>query len=179
MIIFNDKIGEYLKLHPELDKVKEATESLSPRLMLIYFGLCAISVGVTIYSMICPGEVRHYGSANAYARGDGPAIKDFVFEEIERKLSESPKAKALIRIRNRYERGQGPPITEAQKAQVNNGVLHLYFEYLNEKSAAWRSLVWLFYAIGFVCLVIPSFGVFAQISKKLWLILTTNFSAFL
>jgi hypothetical protein len=142
--------------------------------MLIYFGLCAVAAGVTIYSMVCPGEVRHYGSANSYVRGDGPGIKDFAFEEIEDKLRRSPKRKEYERIRDRYE-GRGRAITEAEKMQVNNGVLHLYFKFLNEGKAIRRSFVWLFYLAGLICLGIPSAGVFWRIANKLWPIVRDQF----
>jgi hypothetical protein len=172
LIIFNDKLAEYLKLNGELYAIQQST--ISPRLMLIYFGLCAIAAGVTAFSMLCPDEVRHYGSANSYITGDGPNIKDFAFEEIEEKLRNSSMDKEYVRIRDRYE-GRGRALTETERTKVNNDILHLYFKFLNEGKAARRGLVWLFYAIGLYCLVIPSLGVFLRVANKLWPIARDRF----
>jgi hypothetical protein len=136
LIIFNQVTAKYLTLIQELAGRTSPDHpiSVSPRLLLVYFGLCALALGSAIYSYFCPNQVRHYGSSAAYVRGDGPSIRDFAFEPIESELRESAFRKEYLRIRNRYEGGpNGPPrmITPEQKEEVNNGVLHLYFRYLD------------------------------------------------
>ena len=165
LIIFNDKLAEYLKLNGELYAIQQST--ISPRLMLIYFGLCAIAAGVTAFSMLCPDEVRRYGSANSYVKADGPNIKDFAFEEIEEELRNSSMDKEYVRIRDRYD-GRGRALTETERTRVNNDVLHLYFKFLNEGKPARRGLVWLFYVLGLFCSVVPSLGVFLRVANQLW-----------
>lgn len=64
LIIFNAKIAEYLHVIRELGGSPNDV-SVSPRLLLIYFGLCAIAAAVAIYSWRCPNAVKYYGSANA------------------------------------------------------------------------------------------------------------------
>ncbi|MCK1328637.1 hypothetical protein IVB57_09570 [Bradyrhizobium sp. CW9] len=167
LIIFNDKVAEYLRLNPQLQSLEHASNSLSPRLMVVYIGLCAMAVGVALYKIFCPGEVSYYTTSSAYVRGDGPGIKDFVFEEIENKLRASVLNAAYHKLRDRYERNTYA-ITDEQKAEINNGILHLYFRLLNYSWPPIRYLVALFYLVGFVCLLFPSLGVFWKVLQVLW-----------
>jgi hypothetical protein len=167
LIIFNDKVGEYLRLNQVLQPLEQASNTLSPRLMVIYIGLCAIAVGVALYKAFCPGEVSYYTTASAYVRGDGPGIKDLVYEEIEDELKSSILQKRYIKLRDRHEQSF-EPITEQQKEEVNNGVLHLYFRLRNCSWPGIRHLVAVLYAVGFVCLLFPSLGVFWKVLHVLW-----------
>jgi hypothetical protein len=143
--------------------------TVSPKLMLIYFGLCAIALGVTIYGLLCPPGVKFYGSPNAYVAGVQGSVKDFAFEEIEDELRKSYYKRDYIRIRERYEKTNPPnsPITDQQKVEVNNGILHLYYKYLNSKYPFARAVLAALYLIGFGCVLYPSLGVFWRVSKIL------------
>ncbi|WP_339028405.1 hypothetical protein WI604_26750 [Bradyrhizobium symbiodeficiens] len=72
-----------------------------------------------------------------------------------------------MRMRNRYERNVGPPITDEQKATIDNGVLHLYFRFQNNSKPFWRWLTACAYALGFACLLIPSAGVFLRVARTI------------
>jgi len=77
--------------------------SVSPRLLLIYFGLCAVALGSVIYDRFCPDEVKHFGTSAAYVGGDGRSIGDFVLESIEATLWSS----VFVRRYNRHARQIG------------------------------------------------------------------------
>ena len=137
LLIFNERLAAYSTLIKQLVGFyqPDAQIGVSPRLLLIYFGLCAVAVGSAIYALFCPTQVKSYGSSAGYVTGDGPSIKDFAFEPIEEQLRNSPYEGQYQRIRARYE-GRGVAakfgtLTDEQKEQINNGVLHLYFEYLD------------------------------------------------
>ena len=174
LIIFNADVAKSLNLIRELSGFQTDHQfPVSPRLLLIYFGLCSLAVGQTLFSWGCPAKVKHYGDPAAFAGGDGPSIKDFAFEPIEAELRTSAYQKRYKMIRDRYERG-GAAITEAQKREVNNGVLHLYFEYLDNSHPKMRLVAFISYAVGFLCLLIPSLGVFFRVLDVLWSVFTTN-----
>lgn len=171
LIIFNAKVAKYLHLVRELSGYPADNQlPVSPRLLLVYFGLCALALGQTMFSLGCPAKVKHYGDPAAFAGGDGPSTKDFAFERIETELKNSAYRMELKTIHDRY----GPAQTNEQKSQVNNSVLHLYFEYLDNLHPLMRWIAFLSYAIGFICLMIPSLGVFFRVVDILWSALTTN-----
>src|SRR6266852_9232668 len=69
LIIFNQETAKYLTLIQELAGQKTSADhpiSVSPSVLLVYFGLCALALGSAIYSYLCPDQVRHYGSSAAY-----------------------------------------------------------------------------------------------------------------
>jgi hypothetical protein len=81
LIIFNDNVVNSLNLARELGIHSNA--GASHRLVLIYLGLCAISLGVLLYGWFCPNEVKHYGSAASFVRGDGPSLRGFIMNDIQ------------------------------------------------------------------------------------------------
>lgn len=180
LVLLNANVVGWLKL---IDALDQNVSDVSPRLLLIYLGLCSVAAGAVLYGIFCAAEVKYYGTAAAYVRGDGPAIKDFAFEEIEKVLRENAAtAKEYIKIRNRYElspSGSSRMIAEPEKVQVNNGMLHLYFKYQNEQRCwFWKWPVAVFYLVGFICLSIPSLGVFRRVFAMVFGIAKNNFSSF-
>lgn len=166
LIIFNKNVADFLHLASQFVGVDDEHFGVAPKLMLVYVGLCATALGVVVFSAFCPADVKYYGTPNAYVLGDGQALKDFELEKIETLLKRSKAYSAeVMRMRNRYERLGGPPITDDQKRTIDNGLLHLYFRYQNNSRFLWRWLAGLAYAIGFVCLLIPSAGVFWRVIK--------------
>jgi hypothetical protein len=93
LIIFNAKLSEYFHIVRELGGPVDSN-FVSPRLLLIYFGLCAIAVAFTIYSWGCPSGVKYYGSSNAYVSAVKDVSGDFPMAEIERR----PKERGLSRL---------------------------------------------------------------------------------
>jgi hypothetical protein len=100
--------------------------------------------------------------------------RDFEYEKLEAALRDSAYRNEYVRMRNRYERVPGPPITEEQKAHINNGVLHLYFRLLNNRCPVARWATGVLYLLGFVCLAVPSAGVFIRVVKIIFGVLITN-----
>ncbi|WP_339028406.1 hypothetical protein WI604_26755 [Bradyrhizobium symbiodeficiens] len=86
LILFNDNVARFLHLASEFAGVHDANFSVAPKLMLVYVGLCATALGVTVFAIFCPPDVKYYGTPNAYVLGDGSALKDFGLEKIETEL---------------------------------------------------------------------------------------------
>lgn len=168
LIIFNDQVTKFLQISSELVGVGPSP-GISTRLLCVYFGLCLIALGTTIYSLLCPREIKYYGSSAAYVRGDGPSLGDFAMEEIEDDLRESQYKDRYLVIRGRYEGSGGHPKipTDAQKQQIDNGILHLYFEKINNSWAVLRLLTLGLFASGTVCLLVPSLEIFFRITSIL------------
>ncbi|WFU52364.1 hypothetical protein QA639_21900 [Bradyrhizobium pachyrhizi] len=178
LIIFNAKIAEYLQLVARLGGPLNTAE-VSPRLLLVYFGLCAVAAAVSIYAWRCPNAVKYYGSANAYVSGVKDATSDFPMAEIERVFTHNNDKfiEEFFEIRDRYKKTNLPGeagVTSEQRDSMYVGYLHLYYRYLDEEHPISRIAVAVLYSIGFVCLLIPSAGVFWRVCKILWGILTTQ-----
>ncbi len=179
LIIFNENVVKYLDLAKEFAGISNQhfASGISPKLLLIYFGLCALAAGSAIFSIWCPAEVKHYGTSAAYVGGDGHNIGDFAFEPIETRLRNSANyTKEYQRIRDRYEpkllsidytiEQKREDMVEA-KVQINNGILHLYFAYLDNSHPIPRLLTAIFFAIGFIALAVPSAQVFLKVTQLL------------
>lgn len=180
LIIFNEKIAEYLHIVRELGGgVDNAT--VSPRLLLIYFGLCAVAAAVSIYSWRCPNAVKYYGSANAYVSAVKDVSGDFPMAEIEKAFTHTNDKffKEYWEIRDRYEKTNSAPISVSQKQEMYVGYLHLYYRYLDELHPLSRIAVATLYSIGFVCLLVPSAGVFWRVCLILWRTVTRDFGLLL
>lgn len=177
LIIFNAKISEYLHVIRELGGSPNDV-AVSPRLLLIYFGLCAIAAAVAIYSWRCPNAVKYYGSANAYVSAVKDVSGDFPMVDIEKAFTHNNDKffKEYWEIRDRYKKTNpaGQSETDDQKRQMYLGYLHLYYRYLDELHPISRVIVAILYSIGFVCLLIPSAGVFWRVCQILWQTLTRN-----
>ena len=168
LIIFNANVVSYLNLAREFGIQQNV--GVSHRLILIYLGLCAISVGVLLYGWFCPNEVKHYGSAAAFVQGDGPSLRGFVMNDIQlliakiepykTKLEELSRDLSLKRDRDGLDEG------DTERYRIEN--LHLYFDYLNLSHPAIRTAVIWAYVVGFGLLAIPSLEVFG---KVIWLLI--------
>jgi hypothetical protein len=179
LIIFNSYIVKYLELAKEIGGGPPVDNvSVSSRLLLIYFGLCAVALGSVLYARFCPDEVKHFGTSAAYVGGDGRSIGDFALEAIEARLRSSPLAKRYTEIRERFDLirtdRQGRLSVDyshdalredlaALKTEAFNAILHLYFEHLDRSHPLVRALSSLLFTIGFVCLLVPSLQVFWRV----------------
>jgi hypothetical protein len=172
LIIFNKDVADFLRLAAQFAGADDAQFGVAPKLMLVYVGACAIALGQVIYGVFCPAEVKAYGHVTPYVLDAARVTKDFEYEKLEATLRASRYGAEYIRMRDRYERG-GSPITDEQRGHINNGVLHLYFAWLNNRWWIARWLAGLCYLLGLVCLLIPSFGVFLRVMR---IILQTNIS---
>jgi hypothetical protein len=168
LIIFNANVVSYLNLAREFGIQQNV--GLSHRLILIYLGLCAISVGVLIYGWFCPNEVKHYGSAAAFVQGDGPSLRGFVMNDIQLLIAKTKPYKTKIEelsydLSLKSDR-DGLDDGDRERYRIEN--LHLYFDYLNLRHPGFRSAAFWAYVIGFGLLAIPSLEVFG---KVMWLLM--------
>lgn len=170
LIIFNAKLSEYFHIVRELGGSADPS-IVSPRLLLIYFGLCAIAVAFTIYSWGCPNGVKYYGSSNAYVSAVKDVSGDFPMAEIEKRFTHEDDKffDEYWEIRDRYGKtiAAGEGFSPDQKKEVYLGLLHLYFKYMDETHPIARCIVAVLYSIGFICLVVPSLGVFWRVCQIL------------
>jgi hypothetical protein len=168
-IIFNAQLVHYLDLVSEIGGPTMHSHSVPPRLLLIYFSLCFFAVGAAIYSVLCPDEVKRYGSSAAYVGEDGPSLKAFASQPIAQELRNSPYANEYEEILqyNNLRISQDFSIQEA-RVEIQNGRLHLYFRYKDKSYPSMRLIAFLCYIIGIIGLSIPSLGVFVRVVRILW-----------
>lgn len=179
LIIFNESVARYLNLVAELGgSGLDPRFSVSPRLLLIYFGLCFIAVGVILYSAFCPKGVRYYGSANAFVGNVQDSIKRWAVRELEVSTATyEPEEFEAIRDSYKHSWPESGP-TDQQREDYRNGLLHIEYRRLNQSYAPVRLAIWTVYVIGFVCLGIPSLGVFARVCRILYRVLAEQASLF-
>jgi hypothetical protein len=141
--------------------------TVSPRLLLIYSGLCAIALGVFLYSVFCPPEIKRYDSPNAYVREDGPTLGDLTYTKMVRRierafLKRTTQADAVLSI-------------SSQPEEQKHKVMHLHYDILDKSNVLTRWLIAALYGAGLFALAVPSLGVFWRVMKILYPIVTTNF----
>jgi hypothetical protein len=176
LIIFNEYVIKYLNLVGELGGAHDPTFSVSPRLLLVYFGLCAIAVGVVLYSRFCPNGVKHYGSPNAYVGGVQGSVKRLALREFEVALENSDEYRPYYAdVSERFSRSIDTIPSPENWAEYINGILHLYYRQQNKTYPSVRVMVLILYVIGFCCLSLPSLGVFYRVSRILWSVASTQF----
>jgi hypothetical protein len=162
LILFNEKVVEFLNLAKGIGSHEGA--EVSYRLILIYLGLCFISLGVVVYGWLCPNEVKHYGSASAFVQGDGPSLRGFVIDDIARGLENSgqrPRLQIISDALNEKIRRQVANEDDSERYRIE--MLHLHFEHLNESHPIGRRVCFSAYVIGFGLLAIPSAVVFKSV----------------
>jgi hypothetical protein len=169
LIIFNENVIKYLHVATDVGGTIPPEGHVSSRLLLVYLGLMFIAVGAAAYQLFCPADVKHYGDTNAYVGGVTSTIKDYRFRTIEDRLRNSIFHERYMHIRDMYAKTwQDRDLNDDQKAAINNGILHLYFEYLNKEHAPMRMIAGWAFLIGFVILSIPSIGVFARVLRLIF-----------
>jgi len=168
LILFNENVVKYLQLPQELGGTAVTAAGISPRLLLIYFGLCFVAAATTLYGVFCPTEVKHYGSANAYVIGDGPSIMRMTIEAICRRLDASDFHERFQRFADTYTLRTPEMIADPDNhPSIKNDLLHMYFDYMNTRHRRTRICCTILFAIGFICLAIPSLGVFLRVCRLL------------
>lgn len=177
MIIFNENLVQYFNLAKEVGGVRLGEEfTVSPRLLIIYFGLCAVAVGASLYSFFCPPEIKMYKNPSAYVMGDGPVIKEFALSLIANRLKQSPSAETYAAIPGSLQ--DKFSTYEDERAEIHNATLRLFHYHLDWSISLARHLAFLFYAIGFVCLAIPALGVFWRVTSILLPLIRRPFGVF-
>jgi hypothetical protein len=66
MIIFNNEIIEFLKIHSNICRGCP----ISWRLYMLYFSSCSFASGAALYSVFCPATVKLYAGARDYFEGE-------------------------------------------------------------------------------------------------------------
>jgi hypothetical protein len=152
MILFNTNIIRWLDLVRGLE-VSHDPNVIPVRLLFIYFGLCSVAIGVVVYNLACPNEVKEYASAEAYVGDAVHNVPMIVRSGYQRALIDSPYKADLETIN-----GKSYLADEKWRA-----FLHLYFTYLNRRKPVARVVTACAYALGITLLAIPSGEVFLRI----------------
>ena len=174
LIIFNQKIITYLHIVREVGGQEVAEAHPSSKLLIIYVGLTFVAIGAALYQIFCPPDVKHYGDTNAYVGGVKSTIREYEMRKIEERLRKSIFASRLLDVRDMFKFTKPDMMLDADdRAAIDNGILHLNFEYLDKEHAGIRAVAAWAFALGFACLAVPSMGV---IGRVLWMVAKTLFS---
>jgi hypothetical protein len=152
LIIFNERVVELLTLSRELVGLPPAQE-LPTRLLLIYFGLCLVAFGSTIYNWRCPPIVKRYSSAAEYVSKEVDHTAAFTVSDIDNELR---KRNYRVAERERFE-----------PQERHKSILTLYYGFLNERHVWARALAMASFATGVALLTFPSLRIFWSVAVLL------------
>jgi hypothetical protein len=180
-IIFNDALA-----HSHLANLIREFEgrtpdnlglSVPPRVFQLYFGLCFIAAASALYAWWCPSIIKRHSSAGEYLANEGAHFGEFAVRHMEIAFAQSDPTFDRFRqdVQNRISSEYS--VQEAF-AQVKSAALHGYFDSENKSSRLWRSLIAVFYGIGFIILLIPAAKIFWKVCTVLYgLLVDHGFSA--
>jgi hypothetical protein len=176
MILFNARIAEYLALPAELAGFGEwAPSPISPRLMMIYFGLCFIALGAAIYALACPIIAKRYGNANDFVAECQPNLGSRTLNIVCEELKNSPSAGEFDEYVSKRNRIIDRSLSQQDSAQADfeRNVLTLYYFDRDESGGFWRAMSLACYILGFMTLGIPSADIFYRVFRLLIQTLTS------
>ncbi len=167
LILFNEKAMEYLALTPELGGTREVG-SVSVRLLLIYFGLCGLAAGATLYSIFCPEIIKRYSSPSNYVASTRESLgtTGYViaaatvekFDPAEHENMEVLMGWTDTPASHPDHRPHGWTLSPSEQKEI----LTFAYTALNDSGANARMATAGFFAIGFFVLAIPSLEVFIR-----------------
>jgi hypothetical protein len=176
LIIFNEYALQYLHLsHRLFDGQPTSTSEvqstqISMRLLLIYFGLCAVALASAIYTVACPPEIKRHGSPTEYSGGDGQNLSVGQLVEIAKKFR--PSNAQTVRFVNfagtlADKSLFGAALTKFREQNTEDEVegVRIHFEKLDESLPLARVSSGALYATGFIILAIPSLDVFWRVAR--------------
>ena len=172
LIIFNQQIAKYLDLIREVSgsQPRSPELSVSPRLLLIYFGLCLVSFGAIIYRRYCPSEIKRYASSTAFVGGDGPNVGPAGYSAMEsevfRTLPDS-HAELADRLNRRSNLAGSKQDADAVRKEFLADIMHLYFDALDESRPWLRAACGGLLTAGAIVLSIPAAFVFFRVLRIL------------
>lgn len=171
LIIFNEQVASYLELIKEVSG-GQAVEglSVSPRLLLIYFGLCLISFGAILYRRYCPIEIKRYGSSTEFVGGDGPNVGSAGYQAMESevlRVRRDTHADLVNSLRERNFRAESRQEADNARHDFRADLMHAYFDVLDESQPWLRGACTGLLAFGGICLSIPAALVFYRVVRVL------------
>lgn len=178
LIIFNEQVARYLELIREVSGSQVRVEglSVSPRLLLIYFGLCLISFGAILYRRYCPIEIKRYGSSTEFVGGDGPNVGSIGLQAMESevfRVRPDSHADLVNRLRERSFRAETRQEADNARDDFRADLMHAYFDVLDESQPWLRGACTGLLVSGGICLSIPAALVFYRVVRVLGNVVAT------
>src|SRR5258708_26382115 len=130
LILFNEKLQDYLRISSDLLGYAHPEASSLPRLLFIYFGLCFVAFASALFSWFCPLQVKKFASVEEYIAGDEPYLTFHIQGSIERELETGDaEARGLLNDLNAIPRPTPQTLEEIrhQGAESFRVKMQLYF----------------------------------------------------
>src|SRR5665213_1135089 len=143
LILFNDKLQEWLRLSPSIVGIEAQVSGIEPRLLVIYFGLCLIASASFVFSCACPLEVKKYVSPEAYIAGEEEYLSVPAKGLIEHKLKNGDRIAKEHREGLRQWDENRPSASDIAEVRRRGKIffraeMHLYYEMLDRSCAVGR-----------------------------------------
>lgn len=162
LILFNANIIDYLRLHT--DFCEGAACSVSWRLYFIYFGCFFISIGASIFGLMCPSVTKKYGGASDFFEAErtyfsSPDNLNYLFKIIEEEKGSPANDPFELKI---HIIGKHAALNAAHTHAIAD-VLGEYYILKNSSRPRYRILSLLAYAFGIALLLVPTIFTFIQV----------------
>ncbi len=179
LLIFIENILPLLEISHKLFGQKDvapagSVETVSWRLVVVYFGLMSIALGSIAYQIWCPIAVKGYRDWVAYVADLEPNAGALLMESIRRNLAvKFGQQNALERASNAntpaspYRTGPDPE----EQRRIRCDLLTMYYQVYDHSANPARVMVAGFYVTGFVLLAIPSINVFVRVVALAWMMI--------
>jgi hypothetical protein len=124
-----------------------------------------------VYSWFCPQCVKSSESASQFCASSGDKLAGIEIVRMEEALrnGDAQSKKSIIEIRRGWP--TGPPANiEEQRYQAsfdNKNIIMAYYELEDRSQPSIRVVCGVFYAVGFVLLLLPSMSVFLKVAQIL------------
>jgi hypothetical protein len=164
LILFNTELHNFISKNVLTGQL---STSISPRLSLIYFGLCFIAFASTLFGFFCPHEVKKHASFTEYLERDVSNHTMMHRGWIQAQIKKNTNAKGLFDEVNKiYD--ERPAATTREQLQEREDEIerthaHIYYNMLDESHPALRYLITFSYSVGFGLLLIPAGETFIRV----------------
>jgi hypothetical protein len=188
-VIFNENLQNYFELSRHIFGDGEILGRVSWRLLCIYFALCFLGAGSTIYHFACPETIKQFATSIDYIAATRAHMGDVMLGRMEGRLKSDPlsshefeQLQSLARQRAEqaqlratpHDRRAGAffdaPSSEAAAARAGvydqywRDLLELNFRTDEQRRSVARLGVLALYVVGFIVLAVPSIDVFWRVT---------------
>lgn len=178
MILFNQQIVHVFELSKHLfanvshipldDAIGTVSPETKTRLFYFYFGLTFLGLGSILYQLFCPRLIKEHASDREYVREEINLITETRAESLANYLQHN---RSGMRSHAEYSQQRhyikvNEKDPEERKRKLESETIDLMVDFWrveNRSSPLSRSLVLIFYVVGFVMLGIPSVQMFKKV----------------
>lgn len=155
LILFNSHVVDALNLaldyFPQCQSMNCSKSFILSRLYFLYFGLCFLGVGASLYQLRCNPYIKRFDTAESFTASISPVVTSgdlYLFQTATDAISgPSPSTRDFL---------VGELTNLERASDLKLSILNNYYRSLDASDYASRSLTTLCYILGFSLVLFPS-----------------------